>query len=284
MVSGKKKRCNSDEPENERNKESNETPVTGSSASDDDDDDDGSVVSSSNIDSSGREDNNSNGGDQIQPHHSKVQARREANRLHAFKSRQRTKNLLVELQQTVTKISQEKSELERKNAALTAQVDILQQQYLTLLQNLQQQQQIPQHVVGNAANMIPCLPGSGAVPLQQLPLQQHLLALQQQQQQSLPQQSQPIGLQQHQQQLQQHQQQAAMQAVVLASMMGAANANSSNNGSSLGMYANTMLGPPGFGSSFSSTMETNPGAVQPRSLSTPSCGEISVSASGIDKN
>jgi len=78
----------------------------------------------------------------------KVQARREANRMHAFKSRQRSKQLLSDLQTTVEQLQKEKSELERHNAVLRAQVDVLHQQNLTLLQNQQQmllQQQQQQH-------------------------------------------------------------------------------------------------------------------------------------------
>jgi len=78
--------------------------------------------------------------------HKKIQARREANRMHAFKSRQRSKLLLTDLQATVQQLSREKSELERQNAVLRAQVEVLQQQNFTLMQNqqqmlLQQQQQ-----------------------------------------------------------------------------------------------------------------------------------------------
>ena len=65
----------------------------------------------------------------------KLAARREANRVHAFKSRQRSKALLQELQRTVELLSGEKSELERENAVLRAQVDVLQQQNLALTQS-----------------------------------------------------------------------------------------------------------------------------------------------------
>jgi hypothetical protein len=65
----------------------------------------------------------------------KFLSRREANRIHAFKSRQRSKNLLQELQQLVTQYNYEKLELERQNAVLTAQVEVLQQQNMTLLQS-----------------------------------------------------------------------------------------------------------------------------------------------------
>ena len=57
----------------------------------------------------------------------KLQARREANRMHAFKSRQRSKMLLAELQSTVEQLSTDKAELERHNAVLRAQVEVLQQ-------------------------------------------------------------------------------------------------------------------------------------------------------------
>lgn len=67
----------------------------------------------------------------------KRQARREANRMHAFKSRQRSKMLLQELQQTVDGLSKDKSELERQNAVLRAQVEVLQQQNAGLMQNQQ---------------------------------------------------------------------------------------------------------------------------------------------------
>lgn len=65
----------------------------------------------------------------------KLAARREANRIHAFKSRQRSKALLQELQRTVELLTGEKSELERENAVLRAQVDVLQQQNLALTQS-----------------------------------------------------------------------------------------------------------------------------------------------------
>jgi hypothetical protein len=75
----------------------------------------------------------------------KVRARREANRLHAFKSRQRSKMLMTELQKTVQELQMQKGELERQNAVLQAQVQVLQQQNAALLQNQQvllaQQQQ-----------------------------------------------------------------------------------------------------------------------------------------------
>jgi hypothetical protein len=67
----------------------------------------------------------------------KLRARREANRIHAFKSRQRNKLLLQELQQTVAKLNQEKAGLERRNEVLTAQVEVLQKQNLVLLNNQQ---------------------------------------------------------------------------------------------------------------------------------------------------
>jgi len=68
----------------------------------------------------------------------KLQARREANRMHALKSRQRSKLLLSELQQTVQQLTAEKVELERQNAVFRAQVDVLQQQNRALLQSQQQ--------------------------------------------------------------------------------------------------------------------------------------------------
>ena len=67
----------------------------------------------------------------------KLQARREANRMHAFKSRQRSKILLQELQQTVETLRKDKSELERQNAVLRAQVDVLNQQNASLMQHQQ---------------------------------------------------------------------------------------------------------------------------------------------------
>ena len=89
----------------------------------------------------------------------KLQQRREANRVHAFKSRQRSKHLLTDLQTTVNELAKDKSELERHNAVLRAQVEVLQQQNLSLLQNqqqmmLQQQKspaQLPQSMAGHAA-------------------------------------------------------------------------------------------------------------------------------------
>lgn len=73
----------------------------------------------------------------------KLTARREANRMHALKSRQRSKNLLHELQQTVHQLSNEKGELERQNAVLRAQVEVLQQQNRALLQSQQHFMMIP---------------------------------------------------------------------------------------------------------------------------------------------
>jgi hypothetical protein len=88
----------------------------------------------------------------------KLQQRREANRVHAFKSRQRSKHLLSELQTTVNELAKDKSELERHNAVLRAQVEVLQQQNLSLLQNQQQMMlqqkgspQIPQSLAGHSA-------------------------------------------------------------------------------------------------------------------------------------
>lgn len=89
----------------------------------------------------------------------KLQARREANRVHAFKSRQRNKVLLTELQVTVNELAKEKSELERHNAVLRAQVEVLQQQNFSLLQNQQQMMlhqkgssQLPQSLAGHGFN------------------------------------------------------------------------------------------------------------------------------------
>ena len=65
----------------------------------------------------------------------KLAARREANRIHALKSRQRSKALLQELQRTVTQLSGEKAELERENAVMRAQIDVLQQQNIALTQS-----------------------------------------------------------------------------------------------------------------------------------------------------
>jgi hypothetical protein len=73
----------------------------------------------------------------------KMQARREANRMHAFKSRQRSKLLLGELQVNMQQLSSEKSELERQNAVLRAQVEVLQQQNRALLQSQQQLMLLP---------------------------------------------------------------------------------------------------------------------------------------------
>ncbi|GAX10439.1 hypothetical protein FisN_21Lh137 [Fistulifera solaris] len=88
----------------------------------------------------------------------KLQQRREANRVHAFKSRQRSKHLLSELQTTVNELAKDKSELERHNAVLRAQVEVLQQQNLSLLQNQQQMMlqqkgspQIPPSLAGSSA-------------------------------------------------------------------------------------------------------------------------------------
>jgi hypothetical protein len=67
----------------------------------------------------------------------KKESRREANRVHAFKSRQRSKFMLQELQSSLHELSIDKTNLERENALLRAQVELLQQQYRSLLQNQQ---------------------------------------------------------------------------------------------------------------------------------------------------
>lgn len=95
-----------------------------------------SVENRAGTDDSGNENNDTS---------MKVMLRREANRIHAFKSRQRSKLLLTELQQTVTQLTEEKTELERRNAVLTAQVEVLQQQNLALVRSQGQQ------VMGDAA-------------------------------------------------------------------------------------------------------------------------------------
>jgi hypothetical protein len=65
----------------------------------------------------------------------KLAARREANRIHALKSRQRSKALMQELQRTVSHLSGEKADLERQNAVLRAQIEVLQQQNIALTQS-----------------------------------------------------------------------------------------------------------------------------------------------------
>lgn len=67
----------------------------------------------------------------------KIKSRREANRLHALKSRQRSKQLLSDLQITVGQLKSDKQDLERQNSVLLAQVDVLQQQNYKLLQGQQ---------------------------------------------------------------------------------------------------------------------------------------------------
>jgi hypothetical protein len=67
----------------------------------------------------------------------KIKSRREANRLHALKSRQRSKQLLSDLQTTVGQLKSDKQDLERQNSVLLAQVDVLQQQNYKLLQGQQ---------------------------------------------------------------------------------------------------------------------------------------------------
>jgi len=154
----------------------------------------------------------------------KLMARREANRLHAFKSRQRSKFLLAYLQKTVNQLNADKAELERRNAVLTAQVEVLQQQNLALLQNQQQmlmqnQQQQMNSNNANINNRPPVQVPSQAQPapaLQQQPQQQQ----QQQQpppqepakqQQPQPQQKPSQAPQDQQQQLQAQPQQVASQ-------------------------------------------------------------------------
>lgn len=126
----------------------------------------------------------------------KLQLRREANRMHAFKSRQRSKTLMSELQHAVEKLGQEKVELERQNAVLRAQVDVLQQQNMTLLQNqqqiaLQNQQQPKQQAPASQTQSVeyttaaappsfsqaPAPPPTAANTITWNPLQQHLPGL-----------------------------------------------------------------------------------------------------------
>ena len=61
--------------------------------------------------------------------------RREANRLHALKSRQRSKQLLTDLQASVDQLQKDKVDLERQNTVLRAQVDVLKQQNAMLVQS-----------------------------------------------------------------------------------------------------------------------------------------------------
>ena len=63
----------------------------------------------------------------------KLKARREANRIHALRSRQRNKQLMHELQQTVVALTRQKTLLEQRNAVLESQVQVLQQQNTMLL-------------------------------------------------------------------------------------------------------------------------------------------------------
>jgi hypothetical protein len=105
----------------------------------------------------------SGGGD----HDAKLLARREANRMHALKSRQRSKLLLSELQQTVAQLTNDKGALERQNAVLRAQVEVLQQQNRALLQSQQHLMMMPQPsanaVVSATQPGAPALNNAGAV-------------------------------------------------------------------------------------------------------------------------
>jgi hypothetical protein len=67
--------------------------------------------------------------------HHRVVARREANRMHAMKSRQRSKTLFSELQASNKILAREKAELERQVVVLRAQIDVLSQQNQVLMQS-----------------------------------------------------------------------------------------------------------------------------------------------------
>jgi hypothetical protein len=55
----------------------------------------------------------------------RVEFRRAANRLHACKSRQRSKNFRSELKLEISQLKQDKEELERANAVLSGKIEIL---------------------------------------------------------------------------------------------------------------------------------------------------------------
>jgi hypothetical protein len=93
----------------------------------------------------------------------RIAARREANRMHALKSRQRSKALLGELQSTVATLNQEKAELERQNAVLRAQVDVLTQQNRALMSAQQQ----PLFAGGLPAQPSPGMPPLGPMTMPQ---------------------------------------------------------------------------------------------------------------------
>jgi hypothetical protein len=163
----------------------------------------------------------------------KIKSRREANRLHALKSRQRSKQLLSDLQTTVGKLKSDKQDLERQNSILLAQVDVLQQQNYKLLQGQQMLlAQNPSMVAPSMAqnqSMIPPSMGglnSGAYAgLQQQPgmggfMQQHLMGGADASMQSMfpgQQQLQMAQLQHFQQQQQLQQQQLQQQNAMMMS-------------------------------------------------------------------
>ena len=126
----------------------------------------------------------------------RIATRREANRMHALKSRQRSKALLQDLQNSVTVLNGEKADLERQNAILRAQVDVLSQQNRALLQSQQQM------MAGGAGQM------TQGMPLDMNSQQQDQLLLG-----SLPPQPEPHRSQPQQQQQQQPQQPLQVQAI-----------------------------------------------------------------------
>jgi hypothetical protein len=86
----------------------------------------------------------------------RLDTRRAANRLHAFKSRQRSKNLALELQQQVEELQKDMTELERTNAVLGGKIEVLMMENQQLLFNQQMMSQRPQQMTAPE--------GSGSFP------------------------------------------------------------------------------------------------------------------------
>lgn len=112
------------------------------------------IMSANNSDTNSDSGSKRSAADADPPNEIRSAARREANRMHALKSRQRSKALMMDLQGSVANLTREKSDLERQNVVLRAQVDVLSQQNRALLQSQQhmftginqQPQQLPQTV------------------------------------------------------------------------------------------------------------------------------------------
>ena len=85
----------------------------------------------------------------------RVEFRRAANRLHACKSRQRSKNFRSELKLEISQLKQEKEELERANAVLSGKIEILMSENQQLGLNHQMLVQQRGNASGNVGSFPP---------------------------------------------------------------------------------------------------------------------------------